>query len=432
VAVIRPFRAIRYNQEKAGGLAPVVAPPYDVISADEQEQLYDVSPYNVIRLILGKNEKGGEDRYSHAGRIWQEWRADGVLIRDEEPGLYVYCQEFEMGGERLVRRGFIAAVRLEGLSSGKVVPHEQTMRSPREDRMRVMKAVNANLSPVYALFDDDSGEVQSFLEGLDGRVEMEVVDPQGVTSTVSVVRDKELIAEVEGRLSSRRLYIADGHHRYETALAYRELLRQEHGGGDAPYDYIMMLCVSADDPGLRILPAHRVLRGLKTDALEQFRERASRFFDVEEVNGPPEPEKALEILARNSTRPSFVVYGSCDGRFCLLTLRDEAAMGRVVPNMSAAWRELDVSVMHTLVIGEVLGVTPEETVKGNNIAYLRDCERIVKLVASGEYQLAVFHNPTRVDQMRRVAAEGERLPPKSTYFYPKPLSGLVMNSLESF
>jgi len=432
VAVMRPFRAIRYNQEKTGGLSSVIAPPYDVISAEEQEGLYRASPYNVIRLTLGKNEAGGEDRYARAGRLWREWQAEGVLVRDEEPAIYLYRQEFEMGGEKESRSGFVAAVRLEELSSGRVVPHEQTMSSPREDRMRVMKACRANLSPIYVLFDDDSGEVRSFLGKLTGSVEMDVSDAQGVRSVVSVVRDSESIAELMRHMSARRLYIADGHHRYETALAYRELVRQEHGGGDAPYDYIMMLCVSADDPGLRILPAHRVLRGLRPEVLSELKERVSQYFDVQELDGRPRPEEVLEVLAQNSKRTAFLIYGPSDGRFCLLKLRDEEAMGRLVPNMSAAWRELDVSVLHTLLIGEVLGLTPEETVKGDNIAYVRDQKRVVRLVGSGEYQLGIFHNPTRVEQMKRAAFEAERLPPKSTYFYPKPLSGLVMKSLESF
>lgn len=432
MAVMRPFRAIRYNQEKTGGLSSVIAPPYDVISAEEQEDLYRASPYNVIRLTLGKNEEGGEDRYARAGRLWREWQAEGVLVRDEEPAIYLYRQEFEMGGEKESRSGFVAAVRLEELSSGRVVPHEQTMSSPREDRMRVMKACRANLSPIYALFDDDSGEVRSFLGKLTGSVEMDVSDAQGVRSVVSVVRDSESIAELMRHMSARRLYIADGHHRYETALAYRELVRQEHGGGDAPYDYIMMLCVAADDPGLRILPAHRVLRGLRPEVLSELKERVSQYFDVQELDGRLGPEEVLEVLAQNSNGTSFLIYGHGDGRFCLLKLRDEEAMGRLVPNMSAAWRELDVSVLHTLLIGKVLGLTPDETIKGDNIAYVRDQERVVRLVGSGEYQLAIFHNPTRVEQMKRAASEAERLPPKSTYFYPKPLSGLVMKSLESF
>ena len=432
MAIVRPFRAIRYNQNKIGGLSRVVAPPYDVISPEEREKLYGGSPYNMVRLILGKDGAGDGDWYAGAGRLWRQWQEEGVLERDEEPAIYVYRQQFVLEGEPGARNGLIAAVRLEGLASGNVVPHEQTMRSPREDRMRVMKAVHANLSPVYSLFDDDSGEVSSLLRGLDAPVEMEVVDGQGVKNVVSVLRDRVGVEEIAERLSSKRLYIADGHHRYETALAYRELLRQEHGGGDAPYDYIMMLCVSADDPGLRILPAHRVLRGLKRDVVREFKERARRFFEIVEIENASEPAKALRILAESSDRPSFLVYGSCDGEFCLLRLRDGDAMSRLVPNMSTAWRELDVSVLHTVLIGEVLGLTPEETIRGDSIAYLREPGRVVELVASGEYQLAVFHNPTRVEQMRRVAAEGERLPPKSTYFYPKPLSGLVMNSLESF
>ncbi len=434
MAAVRPFRAIRYNLDKTGDLSPVVAPPYDIISPEGQEALYRKSPHNVVRLILAKDPPGGsgDDKYGLAGKTWRKWRDEGVLVRDDEPAIYVYRQRFREGGAEVVRGGFVALVRLEELSSGRIIPHEETMASPREDRMRLMLACHANLSPVYALFEDDRGEIGSLLQGLAGQTEMKAVDDQGVRSEVSFVQDSKSVEELRRLIEPKPLFIADGHHRYETALAYRELVRREHGGGDAPFDYIMMLCVSMGDPGLRILPAHRVVRGLKPEVLKQLITRAKGFFDVRELERGIELKDALEELSRNSNVTAFAVTSFLDDRFYLLKLRDREAMDWLHPGRSRAWRELDVGVLHIILLGEVLGMGPEEVRKGEKVAYERDSERVLRLVRSERYQVGVFHNPTRVEQLKEVTAAGERMPPKSTYFYPKPLSGLMVNSLESF
>lgn len=432
MAEVRPFAGLRYDPAVVGDLASVVCPPYDVIPAEAQREYYQRSPYNAIRLELPlsePNEAPGE-RYRHAGRTFREWLRAGVLKPEARPAIYVYDQEFSLYGRTQRRRGLAVALRLEEWSRGVVLPHEATHAKPKADRLALMRACAANLSPLFALYDDQRGVVAEEL----GRATqlpptVELLDEQGDRHALWVISEPALVAAVAAALSEQPLYMADGHHRYETALAYRDEQPQRGGSGDEAYRFVLTVLSAVEDRGLVILPTHRVVRGVDPMRLATLLQVLERWFTVEPL---PDDEALLrEALAEvGRDAPAFGICAPAlgDARVRLLRLRDAGAAAAHMPqDHSAAWRQLDVSVAHALILEQSLGLVPEMI--EDQVVYTRDAAEALRAVREGQGQLALLLNATRVAQVCAVAQARDRMPQKSTYFYPKVLTGLVVHHL---
>jgi len=428
LAVLIPIRGLRYNLQAVGDLAAVVTPPYDVITPEAQARYYARHPYNIIRLEYGKTEPGDDEtnnRYTRAASTFAAWREQGILIREEKPAFYLYEQEFQVRGKRLRRYGFFCAVRLERFEHGVIMPHEETLAAPKKDRLELLRACRANFSPIFGLYADREGSALAALLQAAGQPVAFFYDEQGHAHRLWVITDAAIIRAVQDRLADRRILIADGHHRYETALAYAE-----EKAGPGPHQYVMMVLVNIYDPGLVVLPTHRLVRDtgkLEVPALIRALEEQ---FEVAEA--PPASawnfEAFLASLASRG-RHAFGLYAG-QGKLYILKLRDEVPVQRLLPQIrSPAWRELDVAVLHHLIFHRVLGIGPQECENGDLLAYTRDEEHALHLVDGGEYRLAFFLNPTRVEEVVAVAETGDRMPQKSTYFYPKLITGLVINPL---
>lgn len=451
MATIIPFRGLRYAPT-AGPLADLVTPPYDVIDAAAQEMYYRRHPHNIIRLEYGKvypEDTAENNRYTRAAACYAAWRREGVLVQEERPALYRYEQEFTFGGRRLVRSGFICAVKLEPYEAGVVLPHEETLPKHKADRLSLMRACRANFSPIFGLYADPAKKVEAcWEEGGNLPPEVEFTGEDGQTHRLWVVTDPRLVRAVQEVLAPATIYIADGHHRYETALVYRQERRQEEGNlpQERPYDYVMMALVNLYDPGLVCLPTHRLVKNQAPLDGEKLLEKLQEHFSVEPFPLAPDygnfPQFLKELAARGGfsegkstgnrplRRHAFGLYlGS--GRLYLLALRDEEALSRLMPpGRSPAWKNLDVSVLHCLILERILGNGAVEREGEAHLAYTREEEKALAAVDRGEYRMAFFLNPTRVEEVIAVAQAGEKMPQKSTYFYPKIITGLVINPLD--
>ena len=428
-----PFKGIRYDTGKVGDIAAVVAPPYDVISPEQRDRFCTTHPRNVVHLELGKDLPGdtdAENRYHRAGRAFFQWAADGSLMQDTAPVFYVYDQEFALFPRKLTRRAFLAAVRLEPFGR-RVLPHEETMPGPRADRLRLITACPVNLSPVFGLYRDADSAVAGMLESaLPAEPEASFNDFDGVRQTLWKIDDPAAQERLMRLMQDKSIYIADGHHRYETALKYRDLAIQTHGTLDAndPRNFVMVACVSISDPGLVILPAHRVIGGIPAFDARSLLEELAAQFDVKPVTAPACGDVIGTLLSTMAGRHhTFGLYS--EGKAWVLTLRDEAAADANPAPHSPAWKRLDVSLLVWLILERGLGLTHADLSNPERVAYIKDPAEAAERVDGGHYQAACYLNPTRVDQIEEIAQAGERMPPKSTYFYPKLITGLVMRRL---
>jgi uncharacterized protein (DUF1015 family) len=431
MAEIRPFRGLRYDLAQVGALSDVVAPPYDVIGPELQARLYDASPYNAIRLELNREEPGdapGSDRYARAASFLRNWRKAGVLREDDQPELYVYHQTFEVEGRSFTRKGFFARVRLEPFGQGRIFPHEQTLSGPKADRLALYKATGMNLSPVFGLYPDPRNEVLAAVEaGIRDRTPIESVDHLGVVNRLWPVSDPVAHTAAQGLMADRAVFIADGHHRYETGLKYRDELAEagELSGPDDPANFVMMMLVSMGDPGLQILPTHRLVSGLPGFTFEALAERLSAEFDVEDAGaGEAGCRAAWEAIEMNGDQDALGFGTVADGRWLVARLRSYDAMDRLVPDHSPEWRALGVSVLHELVMNHLLAGLGKPAFR-----YVHLLEEVLPAVASRECDLACLVPPAGMEHVESIASNLEKMPPKSTYFYPKLLTGLVFNPL---
>ena len=424
MAVVSPLRGLRYNEEKVGPLSHVVAPPYDVIGHEDAERLRARHPNNVIRLILGECPEGAcrpDAEYRQAADALTQWTDDGILRRDEEPSVYVCEQEFSVRGTTYTRRGFVARVLLEDLARGSIYPHEETTPGPKADRLQLMRACRANLSHIFALYPGGRDDVAPLLDGMAcGAPDAQASDEEGVVSRMWRTSDAGLIDRLSKAMADKPLFIADGHHRYETALAYRDQV-----AGAAGADHVLMTCVAMDDPGLVILPAHRLVRH-SPSAGGDLTEALSAEFDVTPHDG--DLTRLMEKLAVLTPRQAFGMIRRGDGP-CVVALRSEAVLDEAMPDRSPAWRRLDVSVLQSRILEGLLGLDLARVKEEGVVAYVKSEAEAERRVASGEYEVAFLMNATRIEQVQEIAAAREKMPPKSTYFYPKLLSGLVINPL---
>jgi len=430
MASVRPFRGLRYDPTVVGSISSVVAPPYDVIGSEEQERLYRASAYNVVRLDLARDR----DRYAAASRTFAEWRERGVLVRDREPSFYVYSQRprLRSGGEP-ERFGFFARLHLEEFASGRVLPHEKTLASPKADRLALQRACGANLSSIFGLYSSPGFSLATLAaRTLRASPWADFEDGAAVRHRFWPLVDADVQEALRRQLESRTVYIADGHHRYETALRYRDERREETGlrSGLEPFDYVLAFLVNMDEPGLVVLPTHRLLRDLPMKPAELV-ERLRGCFHLEEVPRAAGAQGLVERMrpAAGERRIGVVLRGA--PRFFVLVARDGDNDARL--SGSTALRRLDVTLLHGLVLeGEasILGLDAHREAEAGRWSYTKDEDEAVARVESGEMAAAFLLNATRVDEVRAVSEAGETMPEKSTYFYPKIATGLVFNPLE--
>ncbi len=426
MAHIVPFRAMLYNEEKVGGVDSVVAPPWDVISPELQEELYRRSQWNAVRLIFGKQLPGDneqENRDTRANAFWKKWLQERVLVQDPLPAIYVCRETYSLPTrEEKTRWGFIALIRLEEFTSGVIHPHENTIARAKTDRMGLIRNCKANFSPILSLYSDPELTIEkTVMPRIGDSPDIRVTNPDGVKREIYRVTQPELIEQVTEKMEPKVVFIADGHHRYETALAFRDEMRRKYPGQTGGWDYVLMYFTNLCNSGLTILPVHRVLKGIAQFDLEKFLSRIEEFFYFESLEYPP--QNMLNRL-QDEEGGTFGLYAS--ERFFLFKLKDQNLVNEFVTEpKSAQWRRLDVAILHSLVIRHILGIQPTNT----EILYSADAQKAVSLVKEGQYQLALFLKAVTAEQLETVAGQDERMPPKSTYFYPKVPSGLVMNKI---
>jgi uncharacterized protein (DUF1015 family) len=417
VAEVSSFRALHYDLSRVGSLADVVAPPYDVIDEQQHAELGGRSPYNVVELDLPR-DPGGGDPYEHAAELLNQWTKEGVLTRDPEPAIWALEQDYTApDGRALTRRGFLARVRLASYGEG-IRAHERTQPGPKEDRLRLTRATRHNLSPIFSLYPGNAW--QKIEPALAGNPWGEVTDGEGTTHRVWRIGDPAVDEAVASELAGGELLIADGHHRYETALAY-----QREIGEGGPQDYVLMALVSLEDPGLTVFATHRLLKGLSQDQREGIREAAGAGFDLEEV-----PED--EIVPGPDEPP--VSFGYMDAHHLKawrlrLNAQGERALDEALADRSEAYRRLDSAALEELFLKRAIGLSPEDIAAKKGLGYTPSAEDALAKLRSGDYDAAFVLRPTPVEQVRAVAAAGETMPPKSTYFFPKLLTGIVFNPL---
>lgn len=435
MADIRAFRAFRYDFGRVGSLSDVVAPPYDVIDPALQTTLYNRSPYNAIRVELNKTEPGDTsdtDKYTRAKHALRDWIDEGALVRDTARALYVYEQEFTVEGTTYQRRGFFARVRLEPFGAGRIYPHEQTMSGPKQDRLNLYRATGFNISPVFGLYPDEEGEVFAKLDGLIRNAPpLEAKDHLGVTNRLWVITDSSAISAVTGLMGPKPVFIADGHHRYETGLKY---LEERQAAGEVPDresapNFCLMMLVGMSDPGLIILPTHRLFSGLPGVTQAELAEVLQDDFDiVSTAEGDAGAVSSWEDIQGDGSQAVLGFGTVADGKWCVARFKRPERMAELAPEQSPAWRELGVSILHRLVVEKLLkaryGVDP-------SCKYVHLMQEVLDATRAQECQLAVLVPPATMQHVETIAGNLEKMPPKSTYFFPKLLTGMVYNSLKS-
>jgi uncharacterized protein (DUF1015 family) len=419
MADVQPLKALHYEPKHVGGLSSVVAPPYDVIDSSQRAELLARSPFNVVGVDLPQGEG---DPYAAAGELFESWQLQGALVRDPQPAIWAHSQDYTgPDGVARTRRGFFCRVRIEDYGPGRVRPHERTHPGPKEDRLRLTRATRANISPIFSLYSDPQQAAWGALEPATLETPWgEVTDGDGTVHRIWRVGDQDAISVVQGATRDAELLIADGHHRYETMHAYANEI-----GGEGEHRYILMCLVALEDPGLTIFPTHRLVRGMddaRRAALEATLERDFVITPAGDGDLAPTPQERAES-------PLELGYVDSSGKRLRLTLRDQAIADAALSEYSQAYRYLDTGVLETLLLKGALGLSDDDISHFNGLFYARDTAEAEAMVASGEYEAAFLMRPTPVDQVREVAAAGENMPPKSTFFYPKLLTGLLFNSL---
>ena len=424
---ILPFHAIFYNPTRAA-LNKVLSPPYDVISAAERDELYARDPRNVIRLEYAKEA----DPYAHAGRILREWLNTEILVRENEPPIYLLCQRFKGRDGGVVRRkGFIALCRLEELEKKTILPHERTFPKPKEDRLKLLSHAKAMFSPIFSIYSDPSRLVEELYLHLSSEPPFLSGELEGVSHEIWRLSDAEVIAKLQQVMTGTQVFIADGHHRYETALEYQRIRRSEnprHTGLEG-YNYTLMYFCNVEEEGLVIFPIHRVIRGMKSFDGQEFLKELSRGFDIQQFD----TSKRLIQALRDGGRHSFGIAISGDQEFYLAGLSGGQGSEELIPqHIPGELKQLDVVLLHAYILPRVLKVDYQPEADQPRIEFVTDEAHAVALVQRGEAQVAVLLKPTPVEQVQAVARAGLTMPQKSTYFYPKLPAGLVMYDLERF
>ena len=428
MAEIRAFRAFRYDLGRVGQLSHVVAPPYDVIDPALQQRLYDLSPHNAIRLELTKDEPGVaevDNKYQRAARTLKEWIAEDSLRQDTARALYAYEQEFTAEGKTHTRRGFFARVRLEPFETGQIFAHEQTMAGPKADRLKLFQATGFNLSPVFGLYPDAEGEVYRVLEPFTRtNPPLQAKDHLGVTNRLWVITDTHAVSAVTGLMGPKPVFIADGHHRYETALKYRD--EQPGLDRDAPANFVLMMLVGMNDPGLIILPTHRLVSGIPPVTTAQVQDVVKGHFEIVERFGT-DAQACWEHIEMDGAQSILGFGTAADGQWFAAKLRDTSVMNTLARDHSPQWRSLGVSILHKLVLDRLI---PDKLGGALELKFVHQLKEATDAMAAKECQIAILVPPATMGHVEGIAGKREKMPQKSTYFYPKLLTGLVFNSLK--
>jgi uncharacterized protein (DUF1015 family) len=437
LAEIRPFRGVHYNLEQFKDLAPVICPPYDIISPRQQQDLYRRSEYNFVRIEYGRelpHDKDTDNKYTRAAAALGKWLQQRVLVADDSPSLYVNEHQFQHLGKTLRRREINCLVRLEEWDRKIIRPHEGTLSRPKGDRLSLLWALRADTSPIMALFEDPDKRLANCLDAATrDRPAFKASDVSGESHRLWAVSDNKITGRIAEYLAARPLYIADGHHRYESALAYqrerRSLLKSPDAG--RPFDFVMMTLVDFADPGLVILPAHRLVRGLPSSSLDGLMEGLKTFFKIETLppGGTATQSQIDALLAENPGEVRLLLCGPGRERFFRLTLSDFTPVKPMIPYFhSELYQKLDVSIVDHVILEELLGLSHEAA--GAYLDYTNDTLEAVRRVRDDEYQLAVIVNPVKPGDIKSIADSGDRMPRKSTYFYPKVPAGLVLYRID--
>ena len=432
---IQPFQGLRYNLAQIGSLSDVVAPPYDVISPEQQDALYAKHPNNVVRLILNKMNPDDDEqnnRYTRSARELKEWKENGVLIKEAQPSIYVYHQIFTAQGKEYVRKGFMCGCEAVPFGEGMVFPHELTMSGPKLDRLMLTTKCKTNFSQIFGLYPDPEKEVQTILEeAIVGMTPLEATEPDGVIDRMWVVDDPEVVSKVVALMGPKPIFIADGHHRYETACNYRKQLAQQGElTSDHPANSVLMVCVAMEDPGLIVLPTHRLFRNVPAFSQAELMEKLGGYFRVTTVGeGIHNAHKAWALIEMQNDQGTMALYSAKDGKWNLIQLTDSGRekMAEVAADHHPEWRELGVAILHSLVIDTLLGLKGHEKPK-----YVHDVSEVEACLKNGEetFPLAALVMPATVQQIQDLSMLRERMPAKSTYFYPKLITGFVFKPLE--
>jgi uncharacterized protein (DUF1015 family) len=434
MAEIIPFKALRYDPDQVK-LEDVLTQPYDKITPEMQSKYYERSAHNLVRIILGKAGETDTDAfnvYTRAAEYLHDWRSSGILKQDPEPGIYAYSQTFTVPGTRELaeRRGLIALGRLHNYADGVVFRHEQTLAKPRADRLNLLRATRAHFGQIFMLYSDPKDEIEALLKKqTEEDPDTSLLDEYETLHRLWRIHDSALIQAVQQRMQDKKLLIADGHHRYETALAYRNERRAESGSSDpnAPYEFVMMTLIPMESRGLIILPTHRIVHGLPTFDRERMLEAAGQFFEIDRIDLRTESRSATTLLGQAGENGTAFVAVTRQGPYLMRAKKNavQDALGQV-PSLQ---RELDVVQLHRIMLERVLGISEEAVRNQENVRYERDAFEAISWVRQGA-NVAFLMNPAKIDQVRDIAFGGEVLPQKSTDFYPKLLSGLAIYALE--
>lgn len=446
MADIFPFRAFRYNPEKAG--APfdrLVTQPYDKIPPARQEEYYQASPYNLVRIILGKKEAGdnGEQNvYTRAAEYLKDWAEKGVLAQDDAPAIYPYFQEYTVPGtsQRRIRKGFIALGRIEDYDARVIHRHELTHSGPKKDRLELLRHTRGHYGQLFMIYSDPAAEVDKLLDKVtQADPAMEIQDEYGVVHRVWRVDDTATVEKIQKLMAGQKLIIADGHHRYETAMAYRNECRERDGktGLNAPHEKVMMTFINMEQPGMTILPTHRVIHGLPDYSFGALRDKAGEYFDWYSypLKGDKDIQRTIDRLLRDlaergEKRQAVAVYSAGEEAAYLFLLKENVDPSQVMSDQSPRQCQLDLVALHKLLLERCLGLDAQAIQEKRNIYYIRETDEAIELVDKGEAQVAFLVNATKLSQVRDLALNGEVLPQKSTDFYPKVLSGLTVYRLD--
>ncbi len=424
-----PFHGLLYNTQVTGPLVEVTAPPYDVIPPALQESLYQKNPHNVVRLILGKEfstDSEMDNRYIRAAATFRQWQQEGVLVRDPQPGFYLYSQEYEFEGENFCRTGFFARVKTQDFSAGNILPHEFTLAKAKTDRTHLLNACHANFSPIFGLYSDPEGRVDALLKDDSNLEPLSVIDDGSVVHRIWRLTNASICQEISRQIRDKKIYIADGHHRYETALAFA----QANQGKVEDCSHVMMFLTNMESDSMSIFPIHRVVKSPQPFELESFLKKAGEYFDIS-----PGPLKGTGIKSQlqklGKEKITFCAYMGKDHSF-ILKVKD---CKNILPLLDSTEPEdmqvLDVMQLHAILFRHILKIDTREKSGQQYVSYKVNSEEAMALVDSGERDIAFFMNPTLIDQVRRLAEKGVRLPQKATFFYPKLLSGLVINKFSA-
>ncbi len=422
MAEIKAFGALRFT-EKAGDISELCCPPYDIISEEQRLGYIAKNEHNIIRLELPRE---GENPYSTAADVLKSWERDGIIACDEKDGVYIYEEKFSVKGQNYAFKGIICRVKIEEFSKGVVLPHEETLSKAKQDRFNLFDATMCNFSQIYSLYKDEQGDTSKLISDLSKRAaDQSFTDADGVTHSLWSVYDKEAVNTLVAQFAPRKLYIADGHHRYETSLNFRNHLREtgRAAEGDA-CDYVMMMLVDLDDKGLVVFPTHRIVRDLDRFDAAEILDKCGDYFNIDMLGGADEIQPMLDQKYADGKKAVVMYSGD---KIALMTLKSMSPLESMFPNASEALRGLDVTVLHSLILERVLKIDKENMANQINLTYTRDRQEALDWVNDGKANCCFIMNPTRVSEISAVATAGEKMPQKSTYFYPKLITGLVMN-----